>query len=103
MLRKFLGFVLLTSLGGVGSEIDIGSSYASDPATSRFVRKRGLFILDLRPNTADPSVFSLPVQSGDWIHIPVAERSRVRKQVQFWSGIVSLAFSSVALVPLIGG
>jgi len=93
----------LATAGGVESEIDIGSSYASDPATSRFVRNGELFVLDLRPNTGDPSVFSLPVQSGDWIHIPVAERSRVREQVQFWSGIVSLALSSVALVLLISG
>ena len=93
----------LATAGGVGSEVDIGYYAASDPGLSRFVRNGELFIMDLRPNTADPSVFSLPVQSGDWIHIPIAERSRVREQVQFWSGIVSLALSTVALIVLIGG
>lgn len=93
----------LSNAGGVGSEVDIGSYIAADPAVSRIVRNGELFILDLTPNTADPSVFSLPVQSGDWIHIPVAERSRVRETVQFWSGIVSLALSAAALIILVGG
>lgn len=92
----------LASAGGVASEIDLGYSAASDPASSRFVRNGELFVLDLRPNTTDPEVFSLPIQSGDWIHIPIAERSRVREQVQFWGGVVSLALSTVALVVLIG-
>jgi len=92
----------LANAGGVGSEVDIGYYAASDPQASRFVRNGELFVLDLRPNTADPSVFSLPIQSGDWIHIPIADRSRVREKVQFWSGIVSLALSTAALIVLIG-
>lgn len=92
----------LASAGGVGSEIDLGMYAASDPASSRIVRNGRLHILDLRPNTADPEVFSLPIQSGDWIHIPIAERSRVREQVQFWGGIVSLATGVLALIVLAG-
>lgn len=93
----------LATAGGVGVEVAIGYAAASNPASSRFVRSGELFILDLRPNTADPSVFSVPVQSGDWIHIPITEQSRVREQVQFWAGIVSLALSTAALIVLIGG
>jgi len=93
----------LANAGGVASEIDLGYNAASDPENSRFVRNGELFVLDLRPNTVDPDVFSLPIQSGDWIHIPIAERSRVREQIQFWGGVVSLALSTVALVVLIGG
>ena len=93
----------LASAGGVGSEIDIGFYAASDPESSRIVRSGELHVLDLRPNTADPGVFSLPIQSGDWIHIPIAERSRVREQVQFWGGIVSLATGVIALSVLAGG
>lgn len=92
----------LANAGGVASEIDIGQYAASDPAASRFVRAGELFILDLRPNTEDPSVFSLPIQSGDWIHIPIANRSRVREQVQFWGGIISLVTSTIALIVLMG-
>jgi len=92
----------LANAGGVASEIDIGQYAASDPASSRFVRAGELFILDLRPNTEDPSVFALPIQSGDWIHIPIADRSRVREQVQFWGGIVSLVTSTIALIVLMG-
>jgi protein involved in polysaccharide export with SLBB domain len=93
----------LANAGGVASEIDVGYNAASDPEKSRFVRNGELFVLDLRPNAVNPDVFSLPIQSGDWIHIPIAERSRVREQVQFWGGVVSLALSTVALVVLIGG
>lgn len=92
----------LAQAGGVGSEIDLGQYAASDPAVTRFVRNGELFILDLRPNTEDPSVFSLPVQSSDWIHIPIASRSRVREQVQFWGGIVSLVTGTIALIVLMG-
>jgi len=92
----------LAQAGGVGSEIDLGQYAASDPAVTRFVRNGELFILDLRPNTEDPSVFSLPVQSADWIHIPIASRSRVREQVQFWGGIVSLVTGTIALIVLMG-
>jgi hypothetical protein len=45
-----------------------------------------------------PSVLSLPIQSGDRTPLPIAERSRVREQVQFSGGIVSLALSTVALI-----
>lgn len=93
----------LAGAGGVGSEIDIGMYAASDPSSSRIVRNGRLHILDLRPNTADPDVFSLPIQSGDWIHIPIAERSRVREKVQFWGGIVSLVTSTIALIILANG
>ena len=92
----------LSSAGGVSSEIDSGSGAASDAEFSRFVRSGTLHILDLRPNTGDPSVFSLPVQSSDWIHIPVASRSKTRESVQFWAGIVGLAASTISLFILVG-
>jgi len=93
----------LASAGGVSSEVDMGWSAASDPASSRFVRDGELFILDLRPNTAEPAVFSLPIQSGDWIHVPIADRSRVRERVQFWASVMSLALSTAALIVIING
>ncbi len=92
----------LARAGGVGSEIDLGYAAASDAQSSRFVRNGVLHILDLRPNTGDPTVFTLPVQSGDWIHIPIAERSRIREQVQFWGSIVSLVAATVSLIIIAG-
>jgi len=92
----------LSSAGGVSSEIDNGIGAASDAEFSRFVRSGTLHILDLRPNTGDPTVFSLPVQSSDWIHIPVAQRSKTRESVQLWGGIVSLAASTIGLIILVG-
>ncbi len=89
--------------GGVGPEVDVGYQAASDAANSRFVRNGQLFVLDLRPNTSDPSVFTLPIQSGDWIHIPIAERSKIREQVLFWGGVLSLVTGLVTLVIVAGG
>lgn len=93
----------LAQAGGVRSEIDIGYAAASDAERSRFVRNGDLFILDLRPNSPTTDLFSLPIQSGDWIHVPIAERSRIRERVQFWGGVVSLALSTVALIVVISG
>ena len=93
----------LSSAGGVGPEVGYGGGAASDPEFSQFVRKGVVHMLDLRPNTVDPSIFSVPIQSGDWIHIPVSERSETRESVQFWAGVVSLITSTVVLVILISG
>jgi protein involved in polysaccharide export with SLBB domain len=94
----------LASAGGVGAEVAIGSTGgASDAENSRFVRNGELHVLDLRPNTADPSVFSLPVQSGDWIHIPITTRSKTRERIDFWSSIVSLVAGVAVIVLLFEG
>jgi polysaccharide export outer membrane protein len=93
----------LASAGGVGSQVDLGYSAASDPENSRFVRNGELSVLDLRPNTADPGVFSLPIQSGDWIHIPTSTRSKTRERIEFWGSIVSLVSGVAVMVFLLGG
>jgi protein involved in polysaccharide export with SLBB domain len=93
----------LATAGGVASEVDLGQYAASDPEQSRFVRNGELFVLDLRPNTGDPRVFSLPVQSGDWIHIPIATRSRTRERVQFWSQVVGLVSGTALMIYLVTG
>jgi protein involved in polysaccharide export with SLBB domain len=93
----------LATAGGVASEVDLGQYAASDPEQSRFVRNGELFVLDLRPNTGDPRVFSLPVQSGDWIHIPIAARSRTRERVQFWSQVVGLVSGTALMIYLVTG
>ena len=92
----------LAEAGGIASDIDIGYQAASDAARARLVRGGQISILDLRPETNDPEVFNLPVQSGDWIHIPIQERSRIREQVQFWSQVLSLAISALTLIVLAG-
>jgi protein involved in polysaccharide export with SLBB domain len=93
----------LSSAGGVGPEVGYGGGAASDPEFSRFVRKGVLHVLDLRPNTADPLIFSVPIQSGDWIHIPVSERSETRESIQFWGSVMSLLTSTALLVVLVSG
>jgi len=93
----------LARAGGVGSEVDLGAYAASDPERSRFVRDGELYLLDLRPNSPDPSIFSIPIQSGDWIHIPIANRSRMRERVQFWGGVISVFTSTIIMIALLSG
>lgn len=93
----------LATAGGVASESDLGWTGASDPGQANFVRNGQLFILDLRPSTTNPDIFSIPIQSGDWIHIPITERTRTRETIQFWGGVVSLALSTALLIVLVSG
>ena len=92
----------LAEAGGIASDIDMGYQGASDAGRARLVRNGQISVLDLRPETDDAEVFTLPVQSGDWIHIPIQERSRIREQVQFWSQVVGLALSTITLIVLAG-
>jgi len=93
----------LAEAGGISSELDVGYQGASDPERARLVRGTEVHILDLRPETSDPELFNLPVQSGDWIHIPIEEQSRIREQVQFWGGVFSMLASGISLIILLGG
>jgi protein involved in polysaccharide export with SLBB domain len=93
----------LAEAGGISPDIDVGYQGASDPERARLVRGGELHVLDLRPETPNPVVFNVPVQSGDWIHIPIQEQSKVREQVQFWGGVLSVAVSAVTLAVLISG
>jgi hypothetical protein len=89
--------------GGTGLEFTIANNAAADLENVRLVRDGQTTLLDLRPEAASPAVLENRVQSGDWIHVPPKARSRVRDDVAFWSGIVSLFTSVVAAAVLIGG
>jgi len=92
----------LSEAGGVGAEIAVGGyGAASDAENSRLVRNGELYTLDLRPETSDPTIFELPIQSGDCIHVPIARRSRTREQITFWSSVISLAVGTISLVYLV--
>ena len=66
----------------------------------RLVRDNVTHILNLRPDEVQPSVISMRVQSGDWIHVPPRPRSEVRDQITFWGGVLSFLTSIVSLLIL---
>ncbi len=80
----------------------VSNTVAGNPSAVRLVRDGQTIILDLRPETADPRVLAMRIQSGDWIHVPPRPRSRFRDEIQFWGSLVSLFTSMVAAVVLIG-
>jgi hypothetical protein len=59
-------------------------------------------LLDLRPESPSRVMLEMRIQSGDWIHVPPKARSRIRDDITFWSGVISLVTSVVAAVVLIG-
>ena len=92
----------LSNAGGMGAEVTIINNAAADASAVRLVRNGRTLILDLRPETADQTTLEMPIQSGDWIHVPFQVRSRVREEVQFWGGVLSLLSSLVSVIVLIG-
>ncbi len=92
----------LATAGGAGGEVAVSNTVAGNPSAVRLVRDGQTIILDLRPETADPRVLAMRIQSGDWIHVPPRPRSRFRDEIQFWGSLVSLFTSMVAAVVLIG-
>jgi polysaccharide biosynthesis/export protein len=90
----------LAQAGGTGLEFTISNNAAADLENSRLVRDGRTIILDLRPEAADPIPLQMRVQSGDWIHVPPQVRSRIRDDITFWSGVISLLTSVVAVIAL---
>ncbi len=88
----------LAKAGGITSETELGYWAAADPQRSLLRRGDTLYTLDLRAETSDPTALTVPLQSGDWLHIPITRKSRVREDVQFWSGVVSLFTGLAALI-----
>ena len=92
----------LARAGGTTSDVDVGlSGGASDPGQVRLVRDGMTFVVDLRPMGMNPEIFSLQVQSGDWLHVPRAPRSQAREQISFWGGLLTTLLTAASLVVLI--
>ena len=86
---------------GYGLEVSVATNAAADASGVRLVREGRAIVLDLRPESADQTVLEMSIQSGDWIHVPAQQRSRLRDEMQFWGGVLSLFTSVVAVVVLI--
>ena len=92
----------LARAGGVTSEVDIGvSGGASDPSQVRLVRNGVATVIDMRPLEIRPEIIALQIQSGDWLYVPRAARSRTREQITFWGSLFSTLFTAASLIVLI--
>lgn len=91
----------LSEAGGAGLEFTISTNAAADLEHVQLIRDGQTTLLDLRPESVTPATLALRVQSGDWIHVPPKVRNRLRDDVTFWGGVLSLVTSAVAAVAVI--
>ena len=92
----------LAQAGGAGLEITVSNNAAADLQNSRLVREGRTTMIDLRPDSPNRAVLEMRIQSGDWIHVPPKERSRLRDDISFWSGVLSLVASVAAIIAFAG-
>ena len=90
----------LSAAGRTMAEVAIATNAAADASGVRLVWDGRTMILDLRSDAATQAVLEMPIQSGDWIHVPAQQRSRLRDEMQFWGSLLSL-FSSVVAVGIL--
>ena len=90
----------LAEAGGATGEVDLGTGGgAADAAQVRLVRRNGeLRVLDLRPDFITRETRNLRIQSGDWIRVPPQNQSRMRDEIQFYGGLLSILATVVSLI-----
>jgi protein involved in polysaccharide export with SLBB domain/LysM repeat protein len=91
----------LAQAGGTGLEFTIANNAAADLEHVQLIRDGGTIFLDVRPQAVSPTTLSMHVQSGDWIHVPPRVRSRLRDDITFWGGLLSLVTSVAAAASII--
>ena len=93
----------INAAGGMTSEVTTGGyAIPADQSRVRLVRDGVTSILNLRPDDISLENLRMPIQSGDWIHVPNRTRSRVRDEIQFWSIFLGLITNVAAIIVLIG-
>lgn len=88
---------LLSRAGGVSEQIALGWGQVADPSAVRLIRGARTYVLDMRPQAMTRETSSLRVQSGDWLYVPPAARSRWRDNLQLAATLLSLVSSVVIL------
>lgn len=89
--------------GGATPEFAVASNFIpSDPTRVRLVREGRAIVMNFRAQDVTQETLNMRIRSGDWIHVPYQRRSRIRDEVQFWSGLVSLAGGVVGLLYISG-
>ncbi|MDT8369001.1 MAG: polysaccharide biosynthesis/export family protein [Longimicrobiales bacterium] len=88
---------LIAEAGGA-SEFAINTDRViADASQVRLVRDGTTRIIDFRADSLDRDRALAPVESGDWLYVPFAQRSRFREEISFWGSIVGLITSVVIL------
>lgn len=91
----------LAIAGGTLAETGGGwGASASDPSRVRLVRGEEVITMDLRPDATADASRSMQILSGDWIHVPVQGRARLREDVMLASNILGAVGSLAALIIL---
>lgn len=88
---------LLASAGGAQELLVFGDRTVSDPSQVRLVRGGETTVIDMRPDALDKDAAFDRVESGDWLYVPYAQRSRLREEISFWAQITALITSIVIL------
>ena len=93
---------VLARAGGVTSDVDLSiGGGASDASRVQLVRDGVGTVIDLRPLAVSPEVVSLQVQSGDWLYVPRARRSRFKEDITFWGSAFGALFTLASLIVLL--
>ena len=90
----------LARAGGVTTETELQGG-GSDASRVRLVRDGVATVIDMRPLEPRPEVLNLRVQSGDWLFVPMSQRSQTREQITFWGSLLSTLLTVASLVVLI--
>ena len=94
----------LSRAGGVSPEVDVSiGGGASDPSQVRLVRDGVATVIDMRPLTIHPPILEALVQSGDWLYVPRAQRSRTRETITFWGGVFGTLLTLATLIVVVSG
>jgi len=88
----------LAQAGGSQEFAAIADRVISDPSQVRLVRRGTTRVVDMRPDALNPSAALGLVESGDWMYVPFAQRSRLREEISFWGSVVGLITSIVILI-----
>jgi len=92
----------LAAAGGANTEFALlGSQIPGDPKRVQLVREGERRVVNFHPGEISEETLRMRIRSGDWLHVPPETKTRVRDQVLFWGGLVSLASSVVTLIILI--
>ena len=94
----------ISAAGGAGAEYAVFAQNVnpSDQEHVRLVRDGVTTLFSVRPDNVTPETLRLRIRSGDWIHVPTRSRSRIRDEVTFWGGIISITTALVSLIILVG-
>lgn len=93
----------LSEAGGSSSEVDVGLQGGAADASRVALTRRGYdapIIINFRPIEASDEIVNGLIQSGDWIHVPTARRSRLRDDLNFVGSIISVLLGVATLILL---